>query len=60
MSFFQEFVDYIIVDGDVLKERIEHCKSSVYITPNFRCTQCGCFMKVKTRMKDAKCPIDKW
>jgi len=24
------------------------------------CTQCGCFMPAKTRLKMAECPIKKW
>jgi hypothetical protein len=25
-----------------------------------RCKQCGCFMRFKTMLKEAKCPLDKW
>lgn len=24
------------------------------------CKECGCFMSLKTWLKDATCPIDKW
>jgi len=24
------------------------------------CKQCGCFMFLKTKLKDAKCPLNKW
>lgn len=27
---------------------------------NDRCTQCGCFMKVKVAFKTSNCPIEKW
>jgi hypothetical protein len=25
-----------------------------------QCKKCGCFMAVKTKLKNAKCPIGKW
>lgn len=25
-----------------------------------QCKKCGCFMKVKTKLESAKCPIGKW
>jgi hypothetical protein len=25
-----------------------------------QCKQCGCFMNIKTKLLDAKCPIGKW
>ena len=25
-----------------------------------QCKKCGCFMKLKTTLEKAKCPIDKW
>lgn len=27
---------------------------------NDRCTECGCFMKVKVAFVSSKCPIEKW
>lgn len=28
--------------------------------PTRQCKECGCFMKIKTRMKSQHCPLDKW
>jgi len=25
-----------------------------------QCKECGCFMKVKTKLKNTKCPLGKW
>jgi hypothetical protein len=41
--------------------RLEICKAC----PNFRpktetCKKCGCFMKLKTKLEQAVCPIGKW
>jgi len=45
------------------KKRINVCypcdKSESKWTGLF-CKVCGCNMKIKARMKDAKCPLDKW
>ena len=36
----------------------EECPELIKITK--QCKQCGCFMKLKTQLKEAKCPIGKW
>lgn len=28
--------------------------------PTNQCRECGCFMKLKTQLANAKCPIGKW
>lgn len=43
------------------KERLEICKECPRLfAPTFTCKECGCFMKVKTQLKNAKCPLGKW
>lgn len=51
-------------DGVALPEeqantRLEICKSCEFYVSE-RCTQCGCFMAVKTYLKAANCPVGKW
>lgn len=36
----------------------EQCPELIKITK--QCKQCGCFMKLKTKLKEAKCPVGKW
>ena len=60
MSFFDRFSNYFKADDDIIFDRVRHCKGCRYITPKFRCNKCGCFMKIKTQLAHAKCPIDKW
>jgi hypothetical protein len=36
----------------------EECPSYLKITG--QCKQCGCFMKLKTKLQDARCPDRKW
>jgi hypothetical protein len=60
MDFFKKFANYFKADVDIIVSRINYCKNCPFITPKFRCTKCGCFMKLKTTLAHAKCPIGKW
>ena len=60
MEFFKKFSNYFKADNDIIINRVNYCSNCPYITPKFRCTQCGCFMKIKTTLAHAKCPIGKW
>lgn len=43
--------------------RLEICRQCPYIRKRVgveRCSLCGCFLQVKTRLKDEYCPIEKW
>jgi len=43
------------------KKRLDICKSCPeLIKLTKQCKQCGCFMGVKTKLKEAQCPIGKW
>ena len=50
----------IIHDEDIIKKRWDICKACPELTNLNRCKQWGCFMKVKTKIATAKCPIGKW
>lgn len=42
-------------------KRLEICRAcDLLYKPTDTCKKCGCFMVVKTNMKNVKCPIDKW
>ena len=41
--------------------RLEICKGCEWFRPKTQtCKKCGCFMKLKTTLEKAKCPIGKW
>jgi hypothetical protein len=41
--------------------RLEICKGcEFYRKLSNTCKKCGCFMKLKTTLEHAKCPIGKW
>ena len=60
MGFYKEFISYLKADQDIVAKRVDYCKKCPYITSKFKCTKCGCFMKLKTLIALARCPIGKW
>lgn len=36
----------------------QSCPELIQVTK--QCKQCGCFMAMKTKLKAAKCPLEKW
>jgi hypothetical protein len=49
------------VDKETHKERYTSCLSCLeFIHETKVCKQCGCFMKIKTKLTDASCPLGKW
>jgi len=50
----------VLVSADVAIERFNICEQCPNLTENFRCTECGCFMKKKTQLAASSCPIGKW
>ena len=48
-------------DTNIIEARFSECQSCEhFIKPTSQCKKCGCFMKVKTRIATARCPIGKW
>ena len=46
---------------ELAKYRFEICKSCEFFKPKTeRCSKCGCFMKLKTKIHGAVCPMSKW
>ena len=43
------------------KERMDICLGCEhFIKLTHQCKKCGCLMNLKTKLKDATCPIGKW
>lgn len=50
-----------IADDSLSEQRLAICKECpFYISLTSQCKKCGCFMKAKTKITAAKCPIGKW
>jgi hypothetical protein len=46
---------------EIRNERFDVCKGCDRLfKPTRTCRECGCFMALKTWLKDAACPKDKW
>jgi hypothetical protein len=46
---------------ELAKYRLEICSGCELFRPKSQtCKKCGCFMKLKTSLEHAKCPIGKW
>ena len=57
--------DLIVTDSKVTDEiqqqRFDICQACPeLIHATAQCKKCGCFMKLKTKLKEAACPIGKW
>lgn len=48
-------------DDSYHKNRLDICKQCPRLfKPTLQCKECGCFMRIKTRIKSQTCPIGKW
>ena len=51
----------LFVPKRVREKRMDTCKKcDKYSKFTKRCTECGCFMKIKTNFASSKCPLNKW
>jgi hypothetical protein len=45
----------------LIESRLKICQACEHFKANgSRCKLCHCFMKLKTELADARCPIGKW
>jgi len=47
-------------EADNYEERISLCEDCPEFRKDERCAKCGCFMKVKAKWAEQKCPLNKW
>lgn len=48
------------VQTEIADERFAICKACPKLLPTGNCTECGCFMKAKTTLPNASCPLGHW
>jgi hypothetical protein len=49
------------VPEEIIKERLSICHTCPAFKPLTQtCKKCGCFMKMKTQLEKAYCPLGKW
>jgi hypothetical protein len=48
-------------DRELIESRLEICNKCEWFHKGLaKCRKCGCFMKLKSTLKQAECPIGKW
>lgn len=48
-------------DKEMIESRLAICNTCPMFNKTFqKCRQCGCFMKLKTTLVQAKCPLGHW
>jgi len=48
-------------DKELIESRLAICNTCPWFSKNQqRCRKCGCFMALKSTLKQASCPIGKW
>ena len=48
-------------EQELMEARLSVCQQCpFFLKGSQRCKKCGCFMKLKTTLKQAKCPIGHW
>ena len=50
----------IKTSSEMFKDRMEVCLGCDKLTDDFRCSQCGCFIKAKAQLLSQDCPLRKW
>ena len=50
-----------MVNEEVAKQRMSICETCPEYRPAiYVCSQCGCFMLLKTKFEFSRCPLGKW
>ena len=59
--YFQcsEYITIVFLSSEEERKRFDICLSCQYYESG-RCSQCGCFMKVKVKFSTSKCPVGLW
>ncbi len=50
-----------VADDTLAESRMDICRACpFYISLTHQCKKCGCIMNLKTKLKEAKCPVGNW
>lgn len=48
-------------DKEIIEARLAICNTCEFFSKRHaKCQRCGCFMKLKSTLKQASCPVGKW
>ena len=49
------------ISDETAQSRLDVCNGcDSFFQETKRCRECGCFMKLKVKLKEAVCPLGKW
>lgn len=61
LNQMQEAASHLLADEALQNSRLDICHACPhFLALTSQCLKCGCFMNAKTKIKAAKCPIEKW
>ena len=56
-----EKINVQFIDEEAKDQRVSICLACEnYFAKTGQCIKCGCFVKAKTWLKNASCPVNKW
>lgn len=56
-----ELADTMLVDPVIATDRMNICRECPSLLPKINvCSECGCAMVAKTKLKSVSCPLGKW
>ena len=51
----------VFVSPEIQRQRLLVCSVCEYLDrPSARCTECGCFVQIKSKVSTEECPMGKW
>ncbi len=51
----------VLAPRELTEKRLKICSECPRLfKPTYTCKECGCFMKIKTKILGASCPLGKW
>lgn len=52
---------FATVDNETQEKRLEICRGcEFFLAKESRCSKCGCFMQLKSKLESGSCPEGKW
>ena len=53
-------MDRHVKNHSVSEDRLKICQSCEFYKVTTQCGKCGCFMPLKVKLAEARCPVGKW
>jgi hypothetical protein len=60
MIDIKQQLEWILQNPQVTKRVAECVQCDRFIKPIALCSECGCLIKLKTKLPSAECPLKKW